>query len=311
MDSNSALGHIDEIITSGQKDLCARVELPEMDFRFDISRLQHDEALLFKSLHQSCMVHAAIFRRANQVKLVYQLAGFRSMTHQKNPIGIYAMARSLLEFAAFTSEVRRKLSSIQSDAQKLWSDRGQEFFTTIVRARFGTSNPEKKKVLLDHGVKPDDAKPFHILTCIQKTAKRLESNWLESHYDFLCDFVHHNLSSQTIAAAQSNVSNVASSAQGGMLITPQPGLNVVYAYPADNQAKYAIDQTAVRAAMCADLVLNALNTLPESPYSNAEILAKTGHPLGVGQFNRAIGENDPCYCGSGMKYGRCCGKRSN
>lgn len=307
-DSTTGLTHIAKLISAGQQQLSDRLELPEPSVRLDIASRNDDQTRVFKHLHQSCMLHSSIFQRVNQVKLVYLLDAYRIMVEQKNPAGIYAMARSILELAAFLADVARRLSPF-SDARTLWQDRGVGFFRVIVRARFGTSDPQKQRALVEAGISKDDVKPFHILTCIDHLAKDKANAWVRPYYDFLCDYVHRNMSSQTISAAEMTHGGLAISPGGGMIYMMQHGPIVVNQYPANNQAEYAREQTAPRAASLADLALRTLNALPNTPYSEAELVEKTGYRLGVKALARPLKPDDLCFCGSGMNYGRCHVKR--
>lgn len=301
-----ALKHIDDLILSGRQFLRTPLELPEPSARLEIESRQHNETRLFKHLHQGCMLHAEAFRRTNQIKLVYVLEAYATMTKKKNPLGIYAMARSLLEFAGFVTDVNRRLRAVR-EQRNSWRDRGPAFFKVIVRARFATSNPEIKRVIMDQGMSEDDTKPFHIMTCIENVSKHHQFSWFKSHYDFLCDYVHHNLSSQTVAAARMRTGQF-TPAGGGALMTPALGPQVTYAYEVEAQSDYALSETAARAAMSAELALHSINTLPYTPYTESEVLSMTGHRLGVTELPRPPRPDDPCFCRSGMKYGRCHGK---
>jgi hypothetical protein len=149
----------------------------------------------------------------------------------KNPLGTYGSARALLEFSAFIHEVYSRLKSAAGQLREKWRPAGEEFFAIIVRARSGTSSPAKVELLRNAGAPAGALKPFLVTECIKNLVTECIKNLAKqpgeesalTRYNHLCDFVHHNLSSQTLGNAGSTVSGAARSSGGGAMVLRKPG----------------------------------------------------------------------------------------
>ncbi len=297
------------------------IQFPRTNPRLDVDSRAPDLTRMFKHLHQMCLLHVCNFSAGNKVKLPYLIACYTSMVDAENPFGVYSSARNLLELNAFLYEVSRRLIECK-EGNEDWRTRGEQFFGLIVRARFATSDPKIAEPLRNEGVSKKHIKPFSIMNCIRKLTAEADFPDVQDQYDSLCDFVHHNLSSQIASDAGFVTSDVARSSGGGALIMPTAGPILHYQYPVKNKAVKAIDETAVCALRNTEGIIRWLNRLPETPYSASEIQEMTGTPLGVtyhghisqvglvrpsSSTTKRTGRNDPCPCGSGKKYKRCCG----
>jgi hypothetical protein len=285
------------------------------------SRAQ-DASRTFKHIQQMCLLHTSSFRNVNQIKLVYLIEAYLAVVDAKTPLGIYSAARSLLEFAAFNFDVARRLSNASEGDSKDWLARGQAFFGVIVRAAFGSSDPKAVALLLEAGTAKEHTKPFHINDSLKSFGKEKGSESMLEHYDMLCDFVHHNLSSGTITATSIRYGTVAHSHGGGMLLLSKPGAIICRRFPAPDQVLFAMNQTAAVALMNVEAAVRWINKCPESPFTPSEILNMTGHEFGMAQLRPSVavrpdrsegkdnlpktGRNDLCPCGSGKKFKRCC-----
>jgi hypothetical protein len=138
-------------------------------------------------------------------------------------LGTYGSARALLEFSAFIHEVYSRLKSAAGQLREKWRPAGEEFFAIIVRARSGTSSPAKVELLRNAGAPAGALKPFLVTECIKNLAKQPGEESALTRYNHLCDFVHHNLSSQTLGNAGSTVSGAARSSGGGAMVLRKPG----------------------------------------------------------------------------------------
>jgi len=298
------------------------IQFPEPSPRLDIVSKAPDRPRMFEHIHQSCLFHVCNFRAGNEVKLPYLIAGYTTMVEAENPFGVYSSARSLLELNAFLYEVSRRLIECKEGNESGWQSRGEKFFGLIVRARFGTKDPKKDELLLNYGVSGKNREPFRIMNSIENLAAEADFTDVQDQYNFLCDFVHHNLSSQRTSDVGFVTSNVAHSSSGGAIVMPNAGPITQYQYPVKTKAEKAIDETAAGALKNTEGIIRWLKRLPESPYSASEIQEMTGTPLGLpylGHFTQSgsvrssssttkrTGRNDPCPCGSGKKYKRCCG----
>ena len=243
------------------------------------------------------------------------------MLDSANPIGIYSAARGLLEFNAFTYEVSRRLLAVKADMGKHWIPKGEEFFGLIVRAKFGTSNPIVAELLIRDGLSKKHLKPFSIMESIKALTHEREFADATAHYDKLCDYVHHSVSSHIAMSSGYTISRTARSSRGGMILMPTEGPVVRFQYPAPAKAYRAIEETALYALKSATATVQWINRCPETPYELDEIKKMTGYDLGVRPLEtvdpriqkrdiskpaKTVGRNDPCPCGSGGKFKRCC-----
>lgn len=140
------LGDLETTCESFESQMSMRLELPEPGLKLDLKSRESVERQ-FKHLHQSCWCHAENFRRANQIKLPYIIRAYLTSLEAENPLGVFSGARMCLEFHAFLRRVIDGLAAAASGSESAWRDRGMQFFATIVRARFATSNPELRDAL--------------------------------------------------------------------------------------------------------------------------------------------------------------------
>jgi SEC-C motif len=143
---------------------------------------------------------------------------------------------------------------------------------------------------------------------------RIKGEPKEEHYNELCDFVHHNLSSQTIGTTKITKSS-RRQVINSTFIYPTSIPIVHYEYPNDLQARYAIETTVKKVKLNLIGIMEELTSMPFSPYSEEELLEYTGNRKGrteIATFSEIdtekVGRNDPCPCGSGRKSKHCHGK---
>jgi len=319
-EAKTAIESLRRLFESLREQVSKPLEWPLPATCLDLEGRASEPARIFKHIQQMCLLHTSSFQNVNQIKLVYLIEAYLAVADVRTPLGIYSAARSLLEFAAFTSDVARRLSSIR-DAGGDWLTRGKAFFGTIVRAAFGTSDPKALALLLEGGTAKEHTKPFRIGESIKAIGLEGGFEEIPAHYNTLCDFVHHNLSSGTTTATSIRQGTIAHSHGGGMLLLTKPGPIVCRGFPAPDQAIFALNQTAKLALKNAQATVRRINECPESPYTRAEILENTGHEFGMRQLDLSegaqspsgakksgakTGRNEPCPCGSGRKFKRCC-----
>jgi hypothetical protein len=208
--------------------------------------------------------------------------------------------------------VRLLLDQARIGPKEEWRTRGEKFFKVLLQARFGTTDPNVKKLLKADGIAEESVQLIRLQTARRKLAEDLP--WVEAHYAMLCDFVHHNMSSQRTTGAYAGKSFIARSQSGGALILPKPAPILQYQFPMAEPGRRAITQTAARALENLRGLILSLNQLARAPFSQEELLANTGTELGVEPFDgaaglsiRRAGRNELCPCGSGRKYKRCHG----
>jgi SEC-C motif len=233
---------------------------------------------------------------------------------------MYGSARTLLEFSAFIHEVYTRLNSAAGQPREKRRPAGEEFFAIIVRARSGTSSPAKEELLRSAGASAGPLKPFHVAECIKNLAKEPGHESVTTRYNHLCDFVHHNLSSQTLGNAGSAISGVARSSGGGAIALRKPGPITQFQYPLPSKAKLALHDTGTSAHFDAESSVKWINLIPWSPYSQQQVLEITGFRFGVQELQPSrrgqpisplgetkVGRNEQRPCGSKKKYKKCCG----
>jgi hypothetical protein len=256
-------------------------------------------------------MHSVVFRRANEIKLLYLIDAFRCLAAEQNPLGMYAVARSLLELRATLFEIVQRLILKRSGSSADWKNRGQGYFGIILRARYASSDPKKSDVLRDAGISRDNVKPFNVMECLKGLAERVPE--VLARYDMLCDFVHHNLSSQLVGQSNMHVDRVARSPAGGQIHVRGDSPIMRYEYPSEPAGRFALSELPGHVADDVRACMDGLMSLPESPFTDDEVLKRTGNKMGVVPLHRErpnsptrVGRNDPCPCGSGKKFKNCC-----
>jgi hypothetical protein len=282
--------------------------------KLDIKARNGNKQRIVKHIHQQCQGLWEEFYDGSKIKWLYSMDAYIKMVESKNPVGIYSVARSILELRAVTRFIRDELIRIKSEPKYDYKLRGEQFHKVLVRARYGTSNPKLQEHLLKEGLSNSDIKVLHINDCLKHAESLTELNWLVEHYHELCDFVHHNFSSQNIgiskvtkASDRKIVNTIA------LYRTPVPMVH--YEYPSKVQALQAIETTVEKASLNLLGMIEELNVIPHSPYSEKELLEYTGSRRGVKELpspvqtkKKEVGRNEPCPCGSGRKFKHCHGK---
>ena len=295
------------------------IQLPEPKQRLDLESRSDSEERTFKHIHQSCLGHANNFRICNQVKVIQLIDTYLALANTSS-IGVYLAGRSALELCAFLVEVKKRLDCAKIRAVQDWRGGGESFFKKIVRARFATSKPEFQQILKEQGVSNSVLKPISIGACIKNltNTKGFEGIW--QRYESLCDYVHHNLGSQSVNTAGSGKSTEVRIFGDSLAILP--GSTVTeYRYPLRKQTLRATEDTANEFAIDLNGSWKALNELPRTPYSPEQCMQFTGNPLGAKRLDfavsqeanrplkangRKVGRNEKCPCGSGKKHKHCC-----
>jgi hypothetical protein len=293
-----------------------KFQLPEPSLTLDLDSRRGSERRLFNHLHQMCSMHGEAYRHGNGIKLTYLIDAYIGMVDRENPLGTYSAARVLLEFNAFLHEVRTKLRAKAERARSDWYGAGQEFFRILVQARYGTTNPKYREFLRGEGLSSSKLTPFHISDCIKGLSAEPEFAKMSSRYDVLCDFVHHNLSSQMAANAGGFIGTRAGlEGAPGSIVMNKPAPIIQFQFPIPAKAARAVEDTASGAFADAQASLRWLNETPTTPYDEAELIRRTGSSNGFqaqGDSSRParnianVGRNEPCPCGSGKKLKHCC-----
>lgn len=295
------------------------IQLPEPKQCLNLESRSDSEERTFKHIHQSCLGHANNFRICNQIKVIQLIDTYLALANTSS-IGLYLAGRSALELCAFLVVVNNILDSAKSRAAQDWRGGGESFFKNIVRARFATSNPEFKRILKEQGVSNSVLKPINIGACIKNLndTKGFEGIW--QRYESLCDYVHHNLGSQSVNTAGSGKNTEVRIFGGSLVLLPESTVTE-YRYPLRKQTLRASEDTANEFAIDVNASWNALKELPRTPYSPEQCKRFTGNIWGAKRLDfavnhvenrtskangREVGRNEKCPCGSGKKHKNCC-----
>jgi hypothetical protein len=257
------------------------IQLPEPSFILDLDSRHGTEARIFRHIHQMCLLHTENYSAANQIKHLYLVDAFFALAQAPNPLAMYAIARSMFELSAFLHEVQKRLEATSlALTSKNWQQVGERFFGLIVRARFATTHPIIRNMLLQQSVSQVRLKPFNVARCISNLATHHEHVDAETRYAILCDFVHHNIGSSTTANSGSGTSDVAQSSGGGMIFGTGPMTITQYEYPVSGKIDNALDELAPGFLRDSLACVQWLNLTPAGPFSQELVEAMTGSALG-------------------------------
>ncbi len=285
---NNHIKTLKEISDQWRSEFSKWVEYPEPDQKFNLKARRPDEKKMFKYLCQMCSLHSRHFNRANEIKALYLVDGYLVMAEKLNTYGIYMFSRSMLELNAFLYTIRSRLDEIKAKPENKCVQTREEFFALIVRARFGTSNPKYQKMFIDNKFPKKGLKPFNIMQSISLLKKSKDFGFLASEYDGLCDYVHHNLSSHTVANQGIFLSDVARTQSGSEIRTPKEGPVTRYQYPADNKAETAIEKTDKFMVDNCEASVKYLSNFPETPFAQDQIANMTGLIAGMPLFPKGF-----------------------
>jgi hypothetical protein len=259
------------------------IQLHEPQLVLNLASRRSSEVRMFKHIQQLSLLHRENFAASNQIKHLYLVDGFLAMAAAQNPVALYGLARSMFELSAFLHEIRKRLNEVVVQVNdKTWLPLGEKFFGLIVRARFATTHPKYVEMLRADGVPESRLKPFHITNCIQNLAKQPEHADAIERYGLLCDFVHHNLGSSTLANSGSAVSKWARTPGGGGTIWDNDTATVTqYEYPVEDKGHRAVDDLASGFLQDTRACIGWINLIPESPFPPAMVMEMTGTQFGM------------------------------
>jgi len=278
------LDYIKDKIRGPRELVSAGIEFPEPAMKLDMAARGGDKLRQFKYLHQMSTLHAEHFVTATQIKIVAVVDGFLENARLESSLGMYLFARSLLELAALLHDVDRRLTSVTKDADEKWRPKGEQFFGIIIRARFGTSNKEISKQLKEAGASKKHLEPFNIMQSLAKLIASAEGKNLAGKYDLLCDYVHHNASSNYTSSPGSRVGDSAHSQGGGALLMMKDAPITRYEYPVPAKAKKAQCETVEIIASSLKICIDAVNRMPRTPFGEEQLERMTGSKLGLTQL---------------------------
>ena len=155
---------------------------------------------------------------------------------------------------------------------------------------FGTSRilKDPTNLNIENKFPKKGLKPFNIMKSISLLKKNKAFGFLANEYDGLCDYVHHNLSSHSVANQCIFLSDVARSQSGSEMRTPNEGPVARYQYPADNKAETAIEKTEKFMVDNCEASVKWLSNFPETPYAQDQITKMTGLIAGMPGFPKGF-----------------------
>lgn len=300
-------------------------ELPELDTKLDLGSKQDNHNQMFKYLHLQCLIHTDHFRNTQGIKCIYIIEGYLDLLKQQNPLAPYLFARTMLELVAFNYRVMEELNSIVQKDTKQWKSKGEQYFKYIVRARYATGDEEKLAALKEHGNMSKNAlKPINIGECLRSLSGNRKYITLANRYGELCDYVHHNLSSQLICTQGVKKTDKFINEYGDGVITNDKMHYTVYGYPVSNKAMKAEKDTLNFMLQCSTALFEIVEQIPLTVYNESDLLEYTGNRFGKTFVALPKGVKDPimyltgkqkidtydmCPCGSLKKYKFCCMKK--
>jgi len=285
MSTQSELDELTALAERLRAEFVAPVEFPEPAQRLGLKERAGDPVRQFKHLHQMCLGHVEHLVLSGRIKLLALLDGYLSAVSDAAVIGQYLFARTILEKCAFTMEVQQRLADVSRKPEANWLQKGEEFFSLIVRFRFATSDNAHQRVLASHGIPKKLLKPINVTNYINALASIPEVAHFVPLYDKLCDYVHHNSRSHFASSSGSFVGRVASHyASGRAIVSDKPGPISRYVYPTPSKAKEATDDTIAAVALAANKCEYILGKLHRSPYSKQQIVQMTGNEFGAMQL---------------------------
>ena len=271
---------LDKLADTVREQVAQAIELPEPAMRLDMSSREGNSERQFKYLHQMCTLHSEHFAQAHKVKCTLLTDGYRTVAEAENPLGPYLFARAIFELSAFTHDVSRRLREIMHKPEANWRSNGEEFFSLVVRARFATSDPSKRQALEEAGAPAKLLKPINITESIRTLLATEEGASLHGEYDKLCDFVHHNLSSQLVSSAGVRIGDSAYAAGGGSVRMLKPAPITRYEYPLATKAAQAIAETLPTVLKCTEIFVQSINQMPLTPFTEHQLRTRIGSPIG-------------------------------
>jgi hypothetical protein len=286
-----------------------RETFPDPALVLDLESRMGDRRRTIRHIHLTSSAHVWHYIAVGRIKLIYLMDGYVFMVEQRNPLAVFAMARSLLEFHVSAAHLESQLRAIVNSHPSDLLTRGKEFFLAIVRARYSTKDPALRNRLMQLGTPEKHLSWPKINAYVKELAKKSELAWVADHYTLLCEYVHHNLPSTAIAVT-SLPYGTHSRNRMGIMITDTPGPQITYAWPSDAAADGSVQLTASRALASVDSILEILKNILTTPYTPNELRRETGTRFGAKTTfpaGKIPGRNEPCWCGSGVKFKKCHG----
>jgi len=257
------------------------IEFQEPAMKLDLESRSNSETRQFNHLHQMCLMHAENYIVSNQIKLVTLIDAYIALYKVENSLGLYNISRSILELAAFLNDITSRTKKIKEKSPNTWKSKGQEFFVLLIRARFGTSDKLTLEHLIKSGISKKNLKPINVMGSIESLMKEKSATPLKDKYGMLCDYVHHNLSSQFASSSGFRIGDIAHAINGGGVVTEDNMPINSYEYPNPAKAKKALKDTENIVLTSLEICIEKLNFMPNSPFDEEQLKKRTGSSIGL------------------------------
>lgn len=276
-----SIAQLEELRSRLASALAPQFEVPEANLSLDLGSRKASNIRMFRHLAQMGAMQVMAFKRLNEMKLYYLVDFYQLAAERKNPLAIFNAARAIHEFHAFLNDVSHELIALRNGPVTEWLQRGQDFYDSIVRARWGTKRKDLIEVARMQGKVAKDVEPKGASGLIRKLAERQGFEHVKEHYGMLCDYVHPNSSSQNILAGEFRTSPTSSAMGKSLVITKTAGPVVRLDFPAERAVSSSLRMTLGPALQAAEDCIDLLAVIPEICFREEECLATTGTLFGI------------------------------
>ena len=264
LDLTALLKHRDAVA----KEFGRVTELP--DFGYNKLRGGLDEAVEFRVFHNSASLNAFHIIVASKIKIATLIDALLAMIEIKNPLGIYATARSMLELTAILSQLESDLSEAYNGDSRQWIQRAQSFMAAVLTTRFAISDPDLwKGIAKQFGVTYAVLQPLKPGRAVAALSARAGFENASQRYKELCNYVHHSFSSNSTSLGESRVDKAFQLADAKLPLT-SPTPIASYQYPCTYRGDEAAEKTAPEFERDVQASLNWLDTMPNTPFRDEE-----------------------------------------
>lgn len=294
------------------------VDIPMAVLKLDLESRSGDPSREFKHIHQNCLFTSMDFEIASKIRTLLLIEGYLALYDKKSGLPLYAITRSIIELHGLILNVQDKLTEFCKSDPKNWRHRGESFFRYLIKARYGTRDTELISRFADAGYSKRSLSPIPSSECLSSLFDREEFVSEKQVYEKLCDFVHTNSQGYYVGSSGWLMADKINLPDGKSIKLADKMQMRRYQYPVEEKFTEAVEYTASTLYKHVCGIINALNHLPETPYSEAECMDQTGNKRGYVEISHQqnvvvppridgskIGRNDPCPCGSGKKFKNC------
>lgn len=280
-----------------------------------------DRVRKLKYMNQTSMMQSLLLKHELTLKLLVVLDGYILAVENRNAILTFLSARYLLELLATVTSLLRELEAAKRIDVRDWEGRGRTFLAAICRGRYGASDPKIVQFLKSVGVSASSIQPFNITRAIKSLGEEVSFSTAVADYDYFSNICHHNGSAHQLFQTSMRETTSVITPFGSTIVTATPSLAVTLEYPLDKAFHAAFINSVGAVHAWGIAVKDRIAVIPDVPFSETECRDLTGGALASWATMllpparspqpsslRAIkvGRNDPCPCGSGKKYKRCC-----